>query len=181
MRTCMQTVGQRWRAARAAAGLSATQAATLVGVHKNTIHDLEKDKDGATLRMMRRVAAVYGISLGEIFATEPARESVPKELLPLVEFIDPLPFEDRVALVLNVTTNLRFAASLARAPRDVDPPALTDGRIYNPQLPNTARSDGEADSVYAVGAGSVREANAAFRTAGEAPAAKQSPKKREPR
>jgi transcriptional regulator with XRE-family HTH domain len=106
------TAGQRWRAAREAAGLSVAEAAGLAGVHRNTIYDLEKDDDGVTLRMMNRVAPIYGITLSEIFTDDAAPERVPMEFRPLLEPLLPLSQQAREAIIRNVASSLSFMRTL---------------------------------------------------------------------
>jgi DNA-binding XRE family transcriptional regulator len=96
---------------REEAGLSAADAASLAGVHRNTIYDLEKDDDGVTMRVMKKVAAVYGKSLGEIFHDEKTPERVPVEFRPLLEPLRVLDFPARVALIRNMAANLNFMAA----------------------------------------------------------------------
>lgn len=109
----MPTVGDKWKAAREMAGLTAIDAARLAGLHKNTIYDLEKGKDGATLRVMRHVADIYGKSLAEILTTDATPvEVLPVEYRPLAEALQPLTFEARVSIVKNIASNLRFMSQL---------------------------------------------------------------------
>jgi DNA-binding XRE family transcriptional regulator len=96
---------------REEAGFSATAAAEAAGVHRNTIYDLEKDEDGVTLRLMKRVADAYGKTLGEIFQDERTPERVPVEFRPLLEPLRALDFPARVSLIRNVAANLNFMAS----------------------------------------------------------------------
>ena len=108
----MTTPGQMWRQGREEAGLSVVAAAELAGVHRNTIYDLEKDDDGVTLRMMKKVADVYGKSLGEIFRDDQTPERVPVEFRPLLEPLRPLSFPQRVSLIRNVAANLSFMGTV---------------------------------------------------------------------
>lgn len=124
----MPTIGDKWKEAREAAGLSAIQAADLAGLHRNTIYDLENDKDGVTLRVMKQVAAVYGVALAEIFAVNGERETVPSELRPLTDALSPLSHEARLAVVRNIASNLRFMAQVQQETKITTPLA---GDTYN--------------------------------------------------
>ena len=108
----MTTPGQQWRQSRDEAGLSAQAAADLAGVHRNTIYDIEKDEDGVTLRVMKKVADVYGKSLGEIFRDDRTPERVPAEFQPLLEPLRLLTFPQRVSLIRNVASNLSYMATV---------------------------------------------------------------------
>lgn len=107
----MDTPGQRWKAYREHAGLSAAEAAKLAGVSRQTIYDVEKDDDGVTLRMMRRIAAVYGVTLGEVFRDQHTPIRVPNEFRPLMDALLPLNLIQREALIRNVAANLTFMAT----------------------------------------------------------------------
>lgn len=135
----MPTPGQRWKAAREAAGLSAADAASLAGVHRNTIYDLEKDDEGVTLRMMKRVAPVYGVDLGDIFQPDAeSPERVPIELRPLADILRPLTQQDRESIVRNIATNLSFMGRLYGRSYEVETRKVATSGLQN----ETSRSAG---------------------------------------
>jgi len=131
----MPTPGQRWKAAREAAGLSAADAATLAGVHRNTIYDLEKDDEGVTLRMMKRVAPVYGIEMADIFQPDMDAERVPNELRPLADLLRPLTQQDRESIVRNIATNLSFMGRLYGRAHTPTPNEVANGKTDRPAFP----------------------------------------------
>jgi DNA-binding XRE family transcriptional regulator len=108
----MTSVGERWRAAREAAGFGVQEAATAADVHRNSIYDLEKGDEKSTLRLMNRVAATYGVTLGYIFREENAPERLPAEYRPLDERLRPLDMQARESIIRNIAANLGFMASL---------------------------------------------------------------------
>ena len=55
------TTGQKIRNARLAMGISQSQAAYLIGVGQTRWSDIELDKHGLTVKVLRRVAAVLGV------------------------------------------------------------------------------------------------------------------------
>lgn len=142
------TAGQRWKVAREAAGLSVLDAAKLGGVHRNTIYDLEKDDEGVTLRLMKHVAAVYGVTLSDIFCDEPTRERVPADFRPLADLLEPLDAEARQAFIRNVAANARFMARLVTVPT----PSKTGATNDQPETYNSAHtsSDVPADGEFGV-------------------------------
>jgi SOS-response transcriptional repressor LexA len=82
------------------------QAAAAAGVHRNTVYDLEKDDEGVTYRVMLKVAATYGVGLGEVFSDDSAPNRVPAEYRPLAEQLAPLQSAQRIAVVRNIASNL---------------------------------------------------------------------------
>lgn len=146
----MNAAAQNWKAAREAAGLSALQAAELVGVHRNTIYDLENvEKDGVTLRIMKRAAAVYGITLGEIFREDDDTGRAPRELQPLAEVLAPLPVSDRESVVRNIVANLLFMARIAGGGVGKSPSRDTPRVTEQPTVPfvgGVRQSEGKAVS-----------------------------------
>lgn len=122
------TPGQRWRAARLAAGLSADDAAQLAECSRNTIYDLEKDDQGVTLRIMLRVAAAIGTTIGEIFCDHTdQQERVPSELRPLLEPLMPFTKQQREQIVRNIAANMSFQQMMYGVVPQ--PATLKDGSI----------------------------------------------------
>lgn len=142
----MNAAAQNWKAAREAAGLSALQAAELIEVHRNTIYDLENpEKDGVTLRIMKRAASVYGVTLGEIFREDDDSGRAPRELQPLAEVLSPLPMADRESVVRNIVANLRFMVRIAGG--GVGKPASFDTPV---RAQNHDQRPGNVGSGYVV-------------------------------
>lgn len=140
----MSSIGDRWKSARQAAGLSAQQAADAIGVHRNTIYGLEKGEDGATLRLMSRVADLYGVTLGYIFKDEGQQERVPVEFRPLLEPLRPLDQAARESIIRNIAANLNFMSTLyavgAQKPREVEEETISLAESYASQN-NLSRDD----------------------------------------
>lgn len=106
-------IGQRWKVAREAAGYSTVkEAAQAVGCHRNTIYKLENGDEDVTMRMMMRVAPIYGRTLGQILGESDGAERTPREFRPLLEPLRPLSVEQREKLVRNIAANLDFMHTL---------------------------------------------------------------------
>ena len=60
------TTGQKIRAARQSLGLNQTQAAQRLGVRQGRWSDIETDKNGLTIALLRRVAKVLGVNAWEL-------------------------------------------------------------------------------------------------------------------
>lgn len=126
------SVGERWKQAREAAGLSAAKAALVTGLHENTIYLLENDRknDGVTVRICKQVADAYGVTLGQIFCDEPDVTAVPPEVRPLTDLLAPLSAEARVSFIRNVVANARFMGQLVGTPSDVEHSAPVSNVAY---------------------------------------------------
>ncbi len=106
-------MGSRWKGAREAAGLSVAQAAKASGYSEAHIYKVENGDDGATLRVIQKLADVYGVTLGEIFRDESQPVRVPSELRPMLEALAPLSQHARISVVRNIASNLRFMQMLS--------------------------------------------------------------------
>lgn len=156
----MNAAAQNWKAAREAAGLSALQAAELIEVHRNTIYDLENpEKDGVTLRIMKRAASVYGVTLGEIFREDDDSGRAPRELQPLAEVLAPLPMADRESVVRNIVSNLRFMTRIAVTGVGKHPVGVTPQMTDEPNVPLTVAQDARQSNQREVRASAAQRAS----------------------
>jgi transcriptional regulator with XRE-family HTH domain len=136
-------VGDRLKQAREAAGLSAAAAGKLIGVHENTVYALEKDAEAKTVRLVRKAAAVYGITDGQLFGE--AEPRVPPEFRPLLEPLLPFDRPAREAIIRNIASNLGFMASMFAGAnislQQVEKETSVGGNPYPVEHNTTARGD----------------------------------------
>lgn len=103
--------GDKWKFAREAAGFSVQEAADALDLHRNTIYKLENGDESVTLRLLSRVATLYGQTLGQIYRDANEPERTPREFRPLLEPLRPLTQAQREKIIRNIATNLDFMAS----------------------------------------------------------------------
>ncbi|MER7050036.1 helix-turn-helix transcriptional regulator [Streptomyces jumonjinensis] len=70
MLTCCQTVGDRIRDARRAAGLTQWRLGEMVGADHKTIHRIEYGTSDPSLRLLFRIARAVGVPLSELVREE---------------------------------------------------------------------------------------------------------------
>lgn len=164
-------IGEKWQAARDHSGLSVQEAAEALGVHRNTIYKLENGDEDVTLRMMLRVATLYGQTLAQILCDEgQAAERTPIEFRPLLEPLRPLSVEQRSKIVKNIASNLDFMHTLYSTTRvrDEDHQTISSVPPYNHRPTNTERTDTEEREEFGAGPPMGNHANAQNGSSGTA-------------
>lgn len=139
------SVGERLRLARENAGLSASAAADLIGVHENTIYSMEKDAEARQLQLVRKAAETYGMTMGDLFGAPSSQ--VPTELRPMLEPLLPFTLERRISIVRNIASNLRFMWANVAGTKDSDVTNDTGPSVLVSSLASTSAKDDELEEI----------------------------------